>query len=117
MKWNNCEEDDFEVDEAIDGFKLIKKTISISTCGRTHHIVSYYSACDAQTLTRPLKELDSGFFNNLVPSFEAQPQHHFHKEMVLPYRRHNHQRQGSPKNTLYACTFSKCFEKFEKKPI
>jgi Gti1/Pac2 family len=109
MEWAIWEEDGFEIGEAIDGSELMKKTISISTRGRTHHVVSYYTACDAQTLARPSKELDLGPFSNLVPSFDAQPQHHFHKEMVLP------QRQGSPKNTLCACTFSKCFEKFGSK--
>lgn len=37
----------------LNGSGLMKKTISIPACGRTHHVVSYYSACDAQTLARP----------------------------------------------------------------
>jgi Gti1/Pac2 family len=109
MEWTIWEEDGFEVGEAINGSRLRKKTISISTRGRTHHIVSYYTAYDAQTLARPSKELDLGPFSNLVPSF------HFHKEMVLPHRRHDHQRQRSPTNTLYSYTFSKCFEDFGSK--
>jgi Gti1/Pac2 family len=109
MEWTIWEEDGFEVGEAINGSGLRKKTISISTRGRTHHVVSYYAACDAQTLARPSKELNLWPFSNLVPSF------HFHKEMVLPHRRHDHQRQGSPTNTLYSCTFSKCFEDFGSK--
>jgi hypothetical protein len=67
---------------------------------RIHHVVSYYTACDAQTLARPSKELDLGPFSNLVPSFDVQPQYH--------------QREGSPTNTLYACTFSKCLEKIQE---
>jgi Gti1/Pac2 family len=84
MEWTIWEEDGFEVGEAINGSGLRKKTISISTRGRTHHVVSYYAACDAQTLARPSKELNLWPFSNLVLSF------HFHKEMVLPHRRHDH---------------------------
>lgn len=53
MEWTVCERDGFEVSEAIDGSGLMKKTISIPACGKTHHVVSYYTAWDARTLTRP----------------------------------------------------------------
>ena len=94
MEWTLWEEDGFEVGKAIDDSGLMKKTLNIPAYERIHHVVSYYTACDAQTLARPSKELDLGSFSNLVPTFGAQPQHHFREEMAL-HRRHNHQRQGS----------------------
>ena len=115
MEWNLWQEDGFEVGRAIDGSGLMKKTVDISRRGRSHQVVSYYTACDAPTLARPSKELDLGPFSNLTPYLDAQLQRHFHNEMVLPHRRHNHQQQGSSKNTLYACTFSECFKKFGSK--
>jgi hypothetical protein len=101
MEWTIWEEDGFKVGKAIDDSGLMKKTFNIPVYERIHHVVSYYTACDAQTLVRPLKEPDLGPFSNLVPSFDVQSQYH--------------QRQGSPTNTLYACTFSKCFKKFGSK--
>jgi Gti1/Pac2 family len=89
MEWTIWEEDGFEVGKAIDDSGLMKKTLNIPAYERIHHVVSYYTACDAQTLARPSKELDLGPFSNPVPSFDAQPQHHFREEMALPHRRHN----------------------------
>jgi hypothetical protein len=57
MEWTVREEDGFEVGEAINGSGLMKKTISIPTCGVIHHVVSYYTAGDARTLARPSRSM------------------------------------------------------------
>lgn len=54
MEWAVREEEGFDVGEAKVGSGLMKKTVCIPDCGAEHHVVSYYTAWDAQTLDGPL---------------------------------------------------------------
>jgi hypothetical protein len=57
MKWIIRKKGGFKIGEAIDGFKLIRKIISIPAYKSIYYIISYYTAEDTRILARPSRSI------------------------------------------------------------
>lgn len=65
------------------------------------HLYHRIPVSDLSKLHENGRKLDLGPFSNLIPGFDTQHRYHFHKEMALPFRRHNLEMNPCTKGSSY----------------